>query len=505
MAEPLSSQRQQLLEQLLKLRRGEKVNKTIPRHGRTTAPLSYTQEGLWLLCQIEPDSPFYNVGTAFIFHGQIDIAALEASLSSVVDRHTALRTSFSEVNGAPVQSIIEHQKPSFAVASLRANGGRPHSSESLQALARGEMNGLFDLKHGDVLRSRLFMIDADTSMLVVTAHHLVFDAWSTSILMEEVVHCYSAFHQQKRPSLPELPIQYVDFAIWQRSTLSSEALNEQLENRAKALSGCPPLELPCDYEASRVSSYYGATTTFRIEEDMLRQLRDIGRESEATLFMVLLTAFVVQLHLYTGETDIAVGSPISGRYREEFESVIGFFANTLVLRNDLSGDPTLRQALHRVRKSTVETFAHQAVPFKSLVERVAPERKSGRTPLFQVLFSMYSVPPLLPVLPDLRVEQLNVDQGTTKFDLSVDLLETANGMDGTIEYSTEIFSAGSISRVIEHYHSILKQFLIQPDDRISAFDLFDDHTASLIRTLKSQADFDFDLSRQDRSISTVVA
>src|SRR5215212_3146789 len=356
------------------------------RRDGEAVPLSFTQQRLWFLNQLEPDSTFYNIPIAIRLKGSLDIQSLERALSELVRRHESLRTTFALETEQPVQVIVS--EPNFSVAHLTVMAATEAEREAeVTRLIDREVDQPFDLQSGSLFRASLLRVNAEEHVLVLTMHHIVSDGWSAGVLFRELGTLYGAYAAGEESPLQELPVQYADYAVWQRDYLRGEVLNAQVEYWRERLTGAAPvLELPADRVRPAVQSYRGAAARFEVSREVSEGLKELAQAEGVTLFMTLLAAFKVLLYRYTGQEDIVVGSPIAGRTRAEVENLIGFFVNTLVLRTDLSGGPTFRELLGRVRETALGAYAHQDVPFEKLVEELQPERDMSHTPLFQVLF-----------------------------------------------------------------------------------------------------------------------
>ena len=368
-------------------------------------PLSYAQERLWLLDQIGGVGTAYNMPAAVRLQGHLDVASLERSFATVVDRHEGLRTRFGVVEGAPVQVIDPAGSFELAIEDLSelAEGER-------RAAARERMHVLmqqpFDLERGPLFRAKLVRLSAEEHIAVVVMHHIVSDGWSIGVLIREVEALYAAYSQGRASPLPALPVQYADYAVWQRGWLQGEVLEQQVSYWKEHLNGAPAaLELPTDRPRPAVPSYRGAHHGFALPAELTASLNELARGEGATLFMVLLAAFNVVLSRWSGQRDIVVGSPIAGRTHRELEGLIGFFVNTLALRTDLSGDPSFRELLGRVKETALGAYAHQDLPFEKLVAELQPVRDLSRQPLFQVLFALQNVPQERLQLPGLELRR----------------------------------------------------------------------------------------------------
>ena len=437
-----------------------------PRATTDAPPLSFAQQRLWLLDQLVPGNPFYNIPSALRLCGPLDVPALERSLSEIARRHQTLRTTFRPSEGRPVQVVAPAALLTLPVVDL---GGLPEVEREAAALrlAREEARRSFDLARGPLLRTTLLRLGAAEHVLLLTTHHIVSDGWSRGVLNRELAAVYGAYAAGRPSPLPEPPIQYADFALWQRQRLRGELLETLLAYWRRQLAGLPPLELPTDRPRPSAQTFRGARHAFVVPDRHVSALTTLGQREGATLFMTLLAAFTALLHRYTGREDIAVGSPIAGRTRPELEGLIGFFANTLALRTDLSGDPTFRELLRRVREVCLGAYAHQELPFERLVEELGPERDLSRNPLVQVLFALQNAPRHPPQLPGLAVTPLEVDAGTAKADLELHLREGAGGLEGTLVYSTDLFDAATAVRLTGHFRTLLEGVAADPERRLS--------------------------------------
>ena len=389
----LSPRKRQLFEQRLKERKGRPAAQTIPR--RTVfspAPLSYTQEGLWFLYELEPESPIYNIPAAVRIKGRLQIAYLEQSLNAVVQRHEILRTTFSQHQGEAAQLIAESLTLRLPVVDLSSLADAERELQ-FQKLASEEVLRLFDLSAGSSAALHPRAAGDEEHILVLVMHHIASDGWSMGVLFKELAALYEALSAGKPSPLPPLPLQYADYAHWQRQWLQGAVLEEQIGYWKRQLAGAPSvLELPADRPRPAVQGFQGATQTKLLASGLVNGLKDLSRQEGVTLFMTLLAAFNVLLFRYTGREDVVVGTPTANRHRVEMDSLIGFFVNTLVLRTDLSGDPGFKQLLGRVREVAVGAFAHQDLPFDKLVEALQPKRDLSHSPLFQVMFVLQNAP-----------------------------------------------------------------------------------------------------------------
>ncbi len=439
--------------------------KPVPRDD--DLPLSFAQQRLWFLDQLEPGTSLYNIPMAVRLTGHLDVAALEQSLNEIVRRHEALHTIFLTVDGRPVLTVVPGLTIPVPVVNL---AHLPEAERETEALRRAAMEAErhFDLAQGPLLRVTLLQLGEEEHIALLVMHHIVSDGWSMGILIEELAVLYDAFSSGKPSPLPELPIQYTDFGYWQRNWLQGEVLEAQFAYWRQQLAELPPLlELPADRPRSAVQSWRGATQTFDLSSGLTEKLKVLSLEEGATLFMTLLAAFQTLLYRYTGQEDISVGTPIANRNQAEIEGLIGFFVNTLVMRTDLRGEPTFREVLRRVRDVALGAYAHQDLPFEMLVDALQPERDMSHTPLFQVMFVLQNAPLKAAELPSLGLSPVEIDTGVTMFDLTLTMVENADGLIGTVTYHTDLFDAARIQRMIEHLQLLLASIVANPDQPIS--------------------------------------
>jgi len=434
-------------------------------------PLSYAQERLWFLDQLMPGSAAYNVPYVVRIRGRLEIEVLERAVEELVGRHEVLRTTFEVREGQPVQVIRAAGGVRMEVMSLE--GQEPVDREMrLKEMGLREGQEPFDLEHGPLMRVKLVKLGAVEHVLFLTMHHIVSDGWSMGVLVREMVQLYEAFSKGKASPLPELPIQYADYAVWQRNWLQGDVLAEQMGYWRKQLEGAPELlELPTDRPRPAVQSNRGASERVVLGQELLVGLKALSERAGATLFMVLMAAFKVLLYRYTGQRDIVVGAPIANRKRREIEGLIGFFANTLVLRTDLSGDPTFSELLEREREVAFGAYEHQDVPFEQLVQELRPERSLGHSPLFQVMLVLQNTPEGILKVGGLEFEAVRVEHRSAKFDLTMALVETAQGMSGWLEYNTDLFDRGTIQRTAHHWERLLESVVKGPGLRIGELEL----------------------------------
>ncbi|XYI03830.1 non-ribosomal peptide synthase/polyketide synthase [Sorangium sp. So ce1128] len=440
-----------------------------PREGEL--PLSFAQQRLWFLDQLEPGSAFYNIPAALRLTGPLDAGALERSFLEIARRHEALRTTFEVSLGEPRQVIAAEPAVTLATVDLSALAGEAQEAEVARRAA-AEAEQPFSLTDGPLLRVTLLRLSRSEHVLLATMHHIVSDGWSLGVLLRELSALYGAFCAGRPSALPALPVQYADYAVWQRRWLSGDTLDRELAYWKQQLSGAPAaLDLPTDRPRPPVQTYRGATCPVALSPELSSAVARLGRREGVTLFMTLLAAFQVLLHRYTGQHDVVVGSPIAGRTAAETEGLIGFFVNTLVLRTDLSGEPSFVDLLRRVRDVTLGAYAHQHVPFERLVEALSPERDLSRSPLFQVMFALQNAPLPDLALGDVALRPLQIAGTTSKFDLILSLGEGEAGISGTLEYNTDLFDPGTIQRMVKHLTALLDGIVQAPERRVSELPL----------------------------------
>jgi acyl carrier protein len=451
--------------------RGEPgARRTIPRRDRVDSlPLSFAQQRLWFLDRLEPGNPVYNLPVAVRLSGPIDVAALERSLAEVVRRHEALRTSFPLVDGRPAQVICpngEIANLGFGTLPVIDLSSLPEADREAEArrLCEVEAQRPFDLAAGPVFRILLLRLGEQQHILAATMHHIVSDGWSMEIFVSEVTLLYQAFASGRPSPLAELPIQFADFALWQRETLTDEVLEHQLTYWRQQLGEyVPELKLPTDRARPATQTFRGARHILTLQTDFAESLKEYSRSEGATLFMTLLATFDALLRHHTRQDDIVVGTHVAGRNSSEMEGLIGFFVNTLVLRADLSGDPSFRELLARVREVALDAYAHQDVPFDRLVSELQPKRDASRNPLFQVLFILLNAPPQTVEQPGLKLTVLDVFTNTAVVDCSVVITDAPDGLRIIFRYNADLFDASTISRLARHYETALGAFQRNPE------------------------------------------
>src|SRR5579859_4017287 len=444
----------------------------IPRADRgQPLPLSFTQERMWFIQQLDPLSAAYNIAAAVRLHGALDLSAMDAALTELVRRHEALHTTFVlGDDGQPRQCV-------GAPAPLRVAVVDVSDPAAAYALAAAEAHAPYDLATGPLLRATAFRIGPEDQVLLLGMHHIISDAWSLGVMGREVIALYEAARQGTTAALPDLPIQYADFAAWQRATLTGPALAHELDYWRQKLAGVAVLELPLDHPRPSVQTYHGALEGADLDLAVLKQLRRLSQQAGATLSMTLLAAFQVLLARYTGQEDVAVGVPIANRREVAVEGLIGAFVNTLILRTDLSGRLTFRQALARARQSSLEAYAHQDMPFAQLVAELNPERSLSRTPLVQVMFNHINVPLPAARLGEMQSEYLELDRGAAQFDLTLTVFDPGQSGERErliLEYNTDLFEPATARRLLRHYANLLRAVATDPDQPTRSLPLLDD-------------------------------
>ncbi|MFP2963496.1 amino acid adenylation domain-containing protein, partial [Myxococcus sp. 1LA] len=441
----------------------------VPRDG--PLPLSFAQQRLWFLDQLEPASSSYNLPVAVKLTGALRIEALEQAFTTLTLRHESLRTTFNSRDGAPVQVIAAEPSIPLRVVDLSARADSERTSEA-QRLLEQEAEHPFDLTRGPLLRTALLKLSAQEHVLVVVMHHIVSDGWSMGILVREVAALYEAYSQGLPSPLPELPLQYADHAVWQREWLQGEVLEAQLTWwKDQLLGASQALELPTDKPRPAVQTFRGSRRDAQWPHALWASVNALAHREGATPFMVLLAAFQTVLSRYSGQDDVSVGSPIANRTRTETEGLIGFFVNTLVLRARLSGNPTFRELLAQVRERTLGAYAHQDIPFERLVEELKPARDLSRSPLFQVMFVLQNTPSVELHLPDLTLSGMVGESHTSKFDLTLELNETPEGVLVGAVYNSDLFEPETMDRLIGHLRVLVEAAVQAPDTRLAELPL----------------------------------
>lgn len=475
------AQREALLKRLQEQKKttrtppSRKAIKRLDRSSNTSNsfPVSFAQQRLWFLDQLDSGTSSYNIAAAVRLTGKLDIEALRNALESIVHRHESLRTIFTHEKSETYQQILAPGcwvLPMEDLSTLQSE----HRDKVLQKRIFSEAGTPFELSTGPLLRTTLLRCSPNEHVLLITMHHIISDAWSTGILVREVSALYSAFKQGTQANLAPMQVQYADFSQWQREYLQGETLSKQLDYWRSQLEQVPVLELPTDHPRPPVQSNHGSHYTFKIDTALVSGLRKIGQNSGATLFMTLLAAYQVLLSRYSSQTDICVGSPIANRNRIEIEALIGFFVNTLALRCDLSNDPSFSSLLKQVEKVTLEAYSHQDIPFEQLVEELIDTRDPSHNPLFQAFFSLKDGEMERAVqLSGLEAEFLDADIEAAKFELSLNCTEFNEHVSCEFEYNTDIYELSTIQQLSKHFTTLLECIVNNPELPLSQLELMD--------------------------------
>ncbi|QHG16927.1 condensation domain-containing protein [Nostoc sp. ATCC 53789] len=430
-------------------------------------PLSFAQQRLWFIDQLQPGNSAYNISQPMRIVGSLNVAALEQSFNEVVRRHEVLRTTFIVVDGQPLQVIAPSFSFKLPVVDLQELSQEQKEAEVLR-LASEEAQQPFDLTKVPLLRVTLLQLAASEYALLLTMHHIVADGWAIGVLIHEIATLYEAFSIGKPSPLSQLSIQYADFAVWQRQWLQGERLETQLAYWQRQLGGkLPVVEFPSERSRSPIQTFSGARETLVLPKTLSEKLKALNQRQGITLFMILLAAFQTLLHCYTDQEDIVVGTDIANRNQAETKELIGFFVNQLVLRTDLSGNPTFVELLERVREMTLEAYAHQDLPFDKLVDILNPKRELNRTPLFQVKIVLENTQTPSLELPGLTITSLKVENKTVQFDLLLELNETDQGLFGVWEYNTDLFHRDSIVSLSNNFATLLNKIATHPESKLS--------------------------------------
>jgi amino acid adenylation domain-containing protein len=462
----------------------------LPRTKDTELPLSFAQQRLWFLDQLQPNSALYNIPMVLHFRGNLNQKALEQSLQEICDRHEVLRTNFVTIGGQPTQ-VIQTTRETISVVDLQ-DLPIHEQAEKTQQLKQKQATQPFDLAKESLIRITLVVLSETEHLLLVCMHHIISDGWSIEVLIHELTSLYNAYTQNQPANLAPLPIQYADFAVWQKQWLQGDVLQSQLNYWQNQLTAAPPLlSLPTDHPRPAVQSFVGTQQEFSLSPKLSQALTELSHQQGVTLFMTLLAAFDALLYRYTGSGDILVGTPIANRNRSEIEGLIGFFVNTLVMRTDLSDNPSFSQLLTRVREVTMDAYAHQDLPFEMLVEALQPERDLSHTPLFQVAFVLQNTPKSEIAMTGLTVTDLPPENTTAKFDLTLAMVNTDDGLKGVWEYNTDLFESSTIERLSGHFLNLLGGIVANPQARISQLTLLTESETNqlLIEWNNTQVDY----------------
>ena len=444
-----------------------------PRKHREDPPLSYSQQAQWILHQLEPDNPFYNICATIHLTGVLDLKALEQSLKEMMRRHEILRTTFTTAGDQPIQVInAGFSLPPLLIVDLQDLSTSEQAAETKRLAAEMAQHS-FDLTRAPLFRFTLLRLGGTSHVLLLVIHHIISDGFTLGIFVQELGAVYDAFVNETSSPLPELPIQYADYAVWQRQRLQGDRLETLLNYWKHQLADIPPLlDLPSDRSRPAICTFRGDTVSFHLDHTLTQQLIALSQTSGTTLFMTLLAGFTVLLYRYSNQSDVVVGAPIANRRQPELENLIGFFANTLVLRTQFSEGLSFRQLLAQVRHVTLDAYAHQDLPFEILVDELQPERVLNSNPLVQVMFVLQNAPLPLIELPNLTISPaVNLDTGTVRADLEVQLWQGTEGISGDWVYSVDLFDRTTIQRMMAHFRTLLEAIVANPDQSVSLLPL----------------------------------
>jgi amino acid adenylation domain-containing protein/non-ribosomal peptide synthase protein (TIGR01720 family) len=438
----------------------------IPAARTGPMPASFAQQRLWFLAQLEPDSPFYNLPAGFRLRGKLDAGLLTAGLNQVITRHEALRMVFREIDGQPTQVVLPSVRIDIPLIDLRDVPPEEQPAE-LTKQTEQEAQRIFDLTQGPLIRARIWRTHEEEYVSLMTLQHIITAGWAMDVLIRELVTYYQAGLSGQQAALPPLPIQYADYAVWQRHWMQGDVLEAQLAYWKDCLGDAPAaLELPTDRPRPAVQTYRGACWEFAVSDELSQRITAFSRRHGLTLYMTLLTAFTALLHHYSGRPSILVGSPVANRLRIEVEELIGLFVNTLVLRTDIPDNPRWIDLLDRVRKGVLDAQTHQDLPFEHLVDALQPERNLSHSPLFQVMFTLQTLAEQSMETPGLRVDNMEIDPGTALFDLSLDMVVESDRLSGSFEYNTDLFDESSVNRYADGFLKILASMVANPKGRV---------------------------------------
>lgn len=477
----LSASQQELLKKRLQAAQsGTTDARRIPRSSyQGTAPLSFSQEWLWFLLnrwRHNGPSPIYIMPVAMHLKGNLNVAALERSMNEVVRRHESLRTTFDIVDGRRVQVIAASLTVPMPVIDLRALAEAERETET-RRLIYEEARRLFDLTRGPLIRVNVLQLGDEEHAVLMTMHHIISDGWSMAVLTQELAALYEAFSNNRPSPLPELSIQYADYAVWQRRRLESEEFEKQLSYWKQHLEGAPlVLELPTDHPRPAIQTSRGARQSVVLPKDLTEGLKELGRREKVSLFMTLLAAFKTLLYRYTGQDDILVGTHIAGRGRVEVEQLIGFFLNNLALRTKLAGDPSFKELLERERDTVLGAFAHQDVSFLKLVETFQPQEDLSRSPLVQVFFVLENTPAPTLDFSNLSMSFMNTGTGTATRELILVVTEDDGELTAIFSYNADLFEPETMKRMLSNYQAVLADIVAAPERKLSALPIFAEST-----------------------------
>ncbi|MEA2827782.1 MAG: hypothetical protein QOG43_2221 [Actinomycetota bacterium] len=465
----LSPEKRRILEQqLLKRRAGNARAEAIrPRAPGEPFPFSFSQQRLWFLEQFSPGSSAYNATLTMRLDGRVDVDALSRAFDTLVARHEVLRTVADDVGGLPEPRILEDAQVPLRRIDLRGPDGTA-SQERIDAELQAETSRSFDLSRDVMVRVGLLQVGGESHLLHIVLHHIACDGWSRGVLFDELSALYNAYSQDRAPDLPELRIQYGDFALWQQRWLQGQALATELDWWREYLAGANTvLDLPTDHPRPAAQTFTGARLQFTLSEEVTDAVREFGRQERTTVFMTGLAVLGILLSFETGQDDILVGSPVANRQRAETEPLIGFFVNTLLFRVRMPGDPTVREVVRQARENAIAAYSHQDVPFDKLVEVLRPRRHPGRNPLFQVNYRMQGPPPPPPQLTGLKTTRAPSAFSMARFDLALGIVDTPTQLRGYVEYIAALFERTTAQRLADRFCELLGRAVTQPDLRLS--------------------------------------
>ncbi|MCP5062018.1 MAG: amino acid adenylation domain-containing protein, partial [Ignavibacteriae bacterium] len=442
--------------------------KILPRENVTDISLSFAQERLWFLDQLEPNSPFYNIPESYRLKGEIDFTILQKCFNDISNRHEILRTYFTSSDGTPsqiIQGSLEIEMPIIDL-SLKSESERERESERIIS---EETKTPISINELPLFRIKIIKLSDDDHVFLMTIHHIISDDWSTKVIVQELGVLYESYIKRMNPPIVELSIQYADYSIWQREWLKGKVLESHIDYWKNKLSGVPSLlELPTDYPRPKTQTFNGDFTSFKLSDEVSKQLSLLSKEEGATVFMVLLAAFKILLFKLSGQNDICIGTPSANRNREEIESLIGFFVNTLTIRTDCSNNPSFKELIGRIKESTLGAYAHQDLPFEYIVDAVKPERNLSHSPIFQVMFVYQNVEGKSEERnTKLSIEPVESHSKTSKFDLTLFMVDSGDEVGGAFEYNTDLFTKSTIDNFIEYFTFILNEGLKDKSKSIS--------------------------------------
>ena len=463
----LSPAQRALLENRLRRRRSETPSTAIPcRQDAGVVPLSFAQQRLWFIEQLNPESAAYNIAGAVRLSGTLDVEALRRGFDEILKRHDVLRTSVTATDGEPVQTIHPHRPFALPVVEVQGSNDAGRILEARQ-LAAEEAGRPFDLGESPLLRARLLRLGDRDHVLVLAMHHIASDGWSTGIVLRELSAVYAALVEKGRSPVSALPVQYADFAAWQRKSLEGDVLARQVSWWREALADMPAMELPADRVRPAVQSARGARHRHPLPQTLSRGIQELSRSQAVTPFSVLLAAFDILLSRYCGSRDVVVGSPVAGRNRTELEGLVGLFVNTLVLRAEVNPDATFADLVHRVQQGVLDALARQDVPFEMLVDELRPQRTLSHSPLTPILFAFQNVPMSAVQLPGLSLAPFEFERTTARFDLCLFAVDTGKELVLSAEYSTDLFDASTIAHLLSAFEGLLSSIVIDPGRRVA--------------------------------------